>query len=515
MPFTHSRAWLGALLALACISLAHPAHAQNSVNINSYSATPSMLPYTGGTVAVTANVTSDYGVDTVEADLRDMDGHLINTYDMSQQAGTDNYNTTIPIPANTTFAQVNYVLDIVATDLGGFLDERQTNLHVAAAPANITVTSLTLNPNSLTGGATSMGTVTISMADTANLAVSLSSDNAEATVPASVTVPAGATTATFTVTTAPTATAATANITAALNGTSATAALSIHPPFLKTLTIAPASVTGGTSAAATVTLSGVVASGSSVTVALSVPAGSPASVPASVTVVAGAKTASATVNTTAVSSSTTVTVTATAAGITRTATVAITPPSVASLLLNPNSLTGGASSTGTVTLTGPAPAGGFAVSLFSNTTEATVPATLTIAAGSATGTFMVATGTISVATSATIKATGGGAASTATLSIHPPFLKSLTINPATIVAGASSTGTVTLSGKEAAGATLTVALSVPAGTGVTVPASVTVPSGASSMKFEITTTPNTPVGSVPVTATAAGITKGAILTVTH
>src|SRR3989442_1447197 len=59
-----------------------------------------------------------------------------------------------------------------------------------------------------------------------------------------------------------------------------------------------------------------------------------------------------------------------------------------SLTLNPSTVTGGSSSTGTVTLSAPAPGGGAVVSLSSNTTGvATVPPIGTVPAGGSTGTF--------------------------------------------------------------------------------------------------------------------------------
>ena len=61
---------------------------------------------------------------------------------------------------------------------------------------------------------------------------------------------------------------------------------------------------------------------------------------------------------------------------------------------------------GTVTLSGPAPAGGTVVQLASNNTSAaTVPGTVTVAASSSTATFTVNTKAVAAATSVTITAT--------------------------------------------------------------------------------------------------------------
>src|SRR6059058_512517 len=61
------------------------------------------------------------------------------------------------------------------------------------------------------------------------------------------------------------------------------------------------------------------------------------------------------------------------------------PPAVSSLTLNPTSVTGGTqSSTGTVTLSGPAPAGGAQVMLSSSNAAASVPSSVTVPAASTT-----------------------------------------------------------------------------------------------------------------------------------
>lgn len=66
--------------------------------------------------------------------------------------------------------------------------------------------------------------------------------------------------------------------------------------------------------------------------------------------------------------------------------------SLASLTLNPTTVTGGQTSTGTLTLTNPAPLNGATVNLSSGDTNvATVPASITIPQGATTGTFTVST----------------------------------------------------------------------------------------------------------------------------
>ena len=84
------------------------------------------------------------------------------------------------------------------------------------------------------------------------------------------------------------------------------------------------------------------------------------------------------------------------------------PVTLSALSLNPTSVVGGNGSTGTVTLSGAAPAGGAAVALSSNHAAATVPASVTVAAGATSATFAVNTSTVSANTTAAITGTLGG-----------------------------------------------------------------------------------------------------------
>jgi hypothetical protein len=122
----------------------------------------------------------------------------------------------------------------------------------------------------------------------------------------------------------------------------------------------------------------------------------------------------------------TVTITGTSGTLTNTTTITLTVtppppplPTVSSLELNPTSVVGGAqSSTGTVTLSGPAPAGGAQVMLSSsNTGAARVPSSVTVGAGATTATFPVNTSMVLVTTSANISASYNGTTRTATLTI--------------------------------------------------------------------------------------------------
>jgi hypothetical protein len=103
-------------------------------------------------------------------------------------------------------------------------------------------------------------------------------------------------------------------------------------------------------------------------------------------------------------------------------TLPVTPvpvlPSASSLTLSPTSVTSGAqSSTGTVTLSGPAPAGGAHVMLSGSNRAASVAASVTAPAGSSTATFTVNTSIVVLSTSATISASYNNTIQTARLGV--------------------------------------------------------------------------------------------------
>jgi hypothetical protein len=190
---------------------------------------------------------------------------------------------------------------------------------------------------------------------------------------------------------------------------------------LSSLSVNPTSVTGGNSSTGTVTLSGPAPAGGAI-VALSSSNTTVDSVPSSVTVAAGATTVTFTVSTSAVAASTTVTISATYGSATRSASLTVTPappppPTVASLTLNPANVFGGQSSMGTVTLTGPAPAGGAQVLLSSSNGAARVPSSVIVPAGATSATFAVNTSFVLISTSSTISASYNGTTQTATLGI--------------------------------------------------------------------------------------------------
>jgi hypothetical protein len=186
-----------------------------------------------------------------------------------------------------------------------------------------------------------------------------------------------------------------------------------------------------------------------------------------------------------------------------------------SLGVNPNSIVGGASSQGTVTLSGPAPSGGATIKLTSsNQAAAQVPASVTVAANATTATFTITTTAVSSATSSTISASYSGATQTASLNIAQaaPTVALLSLNPSNVVGGNSSQGTVTLTAPALSGGA-TVALASSNAAAAPVPTNVVIPAATTSATITITTTAVPSATSSTISASYNGSTQTATLAV--
>jgi len=418
--------------------------------------------------------------------------------------------TAATFTATTSGVTLDTAVTITAT-YGGVV---RTATVTAMAPLAV-LSSISMNPVTVGGGTSSLGTVTLDRAaPIGGAVVTLTSDSTTvAQVPASVTVAAGMTTATFTATTTPVAFSAPVTITAIFNSASRTATLTVTPPVLISISLAPTSALGGSPSTGTVTLSGPAPFGGT-QVSLSSSNTAAAQVPAAMTVAAGATTATFTATTVPVSADTPVTLTAALNSVNRTTTLTVTPPVLASVGLAPTSVVGGSPSTGTVTLSGPAPTGGTMVGLSSsNTAAAQVPASVTVASGATTATFTATTSPVAANASVTITAVLSGVNRTATLTVTTPVLASVGLAPTSVLGGSSSTGTVTLSGPAPTGGTA-VTLTSDSTTVAQVPASVSVAAGTTTATFTATTSPVAANASVTIAAVLSGVNRTATLTVT-
>ena len=295
------------------------------------------------------------------------------------------------------------------------------DVKVVAVPQ---LSAFTLNPTSVVGGGTAVGTVTLSAAaGSAGVTVKISSSAPHiAAVPASVVVQPGAASATFIIQTAPVtvnpnvvADAPSADISVQTGlSTPRVVKLTVAPPKLSALIINPTSVPGGTAATGQVTINGA-APATGVVIGLSMPtvrtntpiqrqpmadirmSGSPVSVPAQVTIPEGGLSATFTINTKPVAAATTYQIDA-AQGvfITKSATLTLQPPALDAISISPTSPIGGTAVTATVRITAPAPQEGLLYdvhlsSSFFCGTVPTVPPTVQIPGGATSATFPITT----------------------------------------------------------------------------------------------------------------------------
>jgi hypothetical protein len=133
------------------------------------------------------------------------------------------------------------------------------------------------------------------------------------------------------------------------------------------------------------------------------------------------------------------------AGCTPTATTSTSStatPALAKVAINPTQVIGGDPATGTVTLTAAAPAGGVQVSLSSDDpAAATVPASVTITAGSTSASFPITTNVIGNPQSATIIGTAGGVTTYEIITVYTPF--TFANGSVSLVRGGNGNGEVT------------------------------------------------------------------------
>ncbi len=160
-------------------------------------------------------------------------------------------------------------------------------------------------------------------------------------------------------------------------------------------------------------------------------------------------------------------------------------PILASLSINPSVFKGGESTRGTVTLSAAAPAGGLTVALAADDTAATVPASMTVAEGASTGTFVITSKEIPAEVRIRITATAEGTSLTAWIRVTTRTPMTLTVDPVRIIGGEDATATVTIKSSAPAGGTV-VRLASEGGDAI-VPSTMTIAQGARSGTFAIQT----------------------------
>ncbi|MBW3565003.1 MAG: hypothetical protein KY459_09785, partial [Acidobacteria bacterium] len=287
-------------------------------------------------------------------------------------------------------------------------DGRGLRLVTAGSTGSIAMVASSLVE--IEGGEAATGTVTLTQpAPAGGAVVDLISSSSDLTVPSSVTVPEGATTALFTISAAYTAETLPAVVTARW-GSTASVAVSVRAmPAVTGIQLTPNDVGGGSSSTGTVTLDRPAPSiGTEVTLTSSDV--NAATVPASVMVTDGQSTAIFTVDTSVVENTTTSSIRGTTLSGTSSATLTIrrSTADLASIDLGSGTVVSGYPMTGSVVLTAPAPTGGAVVALEStDPVNAPVPAEVTVPEGETSAPFAIATRPLTSSSTATISGTFG------------------------------------------------------------------------------------------------------------
>lgn len=169
-------------------------------------------------------------------------------------------------------------------------------------------------------------------------------------------------------------------------------------------------------------------------------------------------------------------------------------------------------STGTLLLTGPAPAGGLTLSLADDSNKVDTPPTVTVNAGETSATFNVVTHPVSSELIVIITATAGTNSISARMKLLPVRIDSLTFNPNPVAGGTTVTATVTLNC--VAPQDILVTLSYDKAMAKPNVTSFTIPQGQMTGTFTITTKVPLSQTVATITAKAIGGSKSATLTVT-
>jgi len=337
--------------------------------------------------------------------------------------GSNNTAAQVPllvtVPAGQASLQVTIPTSPVTTVQTVTITAQGETAALEIDPANaLAVSALSVTPASVLGGRNVSATVTLTgTAPSGGVKIGISSDNPNAQPPATVSIPFGASSATFSILTSAVTANQTCNITATLGRTSKTAQFTVIPAVQ--LALASSSVVGGNNVGGTVTIAdSAPISGANVNLQSS---DSIAKAPSFVNIPSGQNSTSFTITTAAVTAAQTVTITATYGSLKQSATLTVNPPASPTLTgvaVSPDHVTGGTNATGTVTLGAAAPLGGIAVGLKSSSASAQVPLLFSVPQGATTASFTISTSHVTSTQTVTITATAGSVSQTAVLIVQ-------------------------------------------------------------------------------------------------
>jgi trimeric autotransporter adhesin len=237
--------------------------------------------------------------------------------------------------------------------------------------------------------------------------------------------------------------------------------------------------------------------------------------PGSVIVPQGASTITWTIVTNPVAVSTPVQIKASANGGSSQATLTVNPNSPSQVTFMPSSVIGGASSVGKVS---------FARALLSDTVVtlnivsgnsaiASMPSSITVPAGSTSGTWTVVTAPVAATTAVQISATANGGSITGTLTVKVGGPSNLIFNPMSVTGGATASGIINFSQPVAVDTDVQIGLLSGSAAIGSYSAVVTIPAGSTSAPFNVLTNIVGQTTTAQFSATANGGTTAGNLTV--
>ena len=324
---------------------------------------------------------------------------------------------TLKVPAGQVSTQLTVNTSAVASSTLAYVSATlgsttvTTHFYVLAP----TVTSLTAYPQNVVGGSSSSLTLDLSgPAPSGGPSVGIATSGPCSATP-TVPVVVGQSSVQFPVSTIPVATTTLAYVTASYGASTKTAHFYVLAPAVSSLIALPQNVVGGSSSSLTLDLSGPApTTGLSVAISTSGPCAATSSVPFS----KGQSSVQFSVTSTPAATTTLAFVTATYGASTKTAHFYVLAPSIASLTVSPQNVVSGKTTTLTLTLSGPAPAGGITINLAASG-PCTPPVSVPVKVGQEQVQFSVTAGTVTTATLAYVTATYGASTKTTHFYVLP------------------------------------------------------------------------------------------------
>ena len=368
-----------------------------------------------------------------------------------------------------------------------YLAGHSGNLYSIGSGVPASLSGLTFTSNTFYGGSSTTGTVTLTEpAPTGGMVVTLTNQYpAYVSVPATVTIPAGSTSATFTVSTPQMYGIAFNNLVTATNGSNSYSVnLTVATYAFQSVTLSSPTIQAGSTGTGTLTIASPAPAGGWT---VNLTCGNPTfvSIPTTVTIPEGQTSTTFTIAPTNTAPTFSCQISAHDTVIYHSATVQVTTDSVTGLSLSPTTIGAGGTSTATVTLKSPAPAGGWTIPItVALPWLVNIPTSVTVPAGATSATFPIVGKGTGKTYSTGVYLYDGHSGASSTVTVNGNLVNSLTLSPTAIGDNGTTTATVTLQNAAPdGGVVLNVSAGVPSV--VHVPATVTVPAGQTSTTFII------------------------------